>query len=54
MGDSSKFPKSIPNPLGCWVEAEDIGQAVWLFASRAASYITGQVLYVDGGLILGL
>ena len=23
-------------------------------ASRAANYITGQVLYVDGGLILGL
>jgi 2-dehydro-3-deoxy-D-gluconate 5-dehydrogenase len=41
-------------PLGRWAEPEDIGQAVWFFASRAASYITGQVLYVDGGLILGL
>ena len=41
-------------PLGRWSEPEDIGQAVWFFASVAANYITGQVLYVDGGLILGL
>jgi 2-deoxy-D-gluconate 3-dehydrogenase len=41
-------------PLGRWAEPEDIGRAVWFFASRAADYITGQVLYVDGGLILGL
>jgi len=27
---------------------------VWYFASGAAAYVTGQVLYVDGGLILGL
>lgn len=41
-------------PLGRWADPADIGQAVWFFASRAANYITGQVLYVDGGLILGL
>ena len=41
-------------PLGRWAEPEDIGRAVWFLASRAADYITGQVLYVDGGLILGL
>jgi 2-deoxy-D-gluconate 3-dehydrogenase len=41
-------------PLGRWAEPEEIGRAVWFLASRAADYITGQVLYVDGGLILGL
>ncbi len=41
-------------PLGRFAEPEDIGQAVWFLASRAADYITGQVLYVDGGLMLGL
>lgn len=41
-------------PLGRWAEPEDIGQAVWFLASRAAAYITGQVLCVDGGMSLGL
>lgn len=41
-------------PLGRWAEPEDIGRAVWFLASRAANYITGQVIYVDGGLMLGM
>jgi NAD(P)-dependent dehydrogenase (short-subunit alcohol dehydrogenase family) len=32
---------------------EDIGQAVAFLASEKADYITGQVLVVDGGWILG-
>jgi 2-deoxy-D-gluconate 3-dehydrogenase len=48
----AEFAKRIP--LGRWAEPEDIGRAVWFFASRAADYITGQVLYVDGGMMLGL
>lgn len=39
-------------PLGYWASPEDIGQAVLLLASPAASYITGQTIYVDGGLKL--
>lgn len=41
-------------PLGRWAEPEDIGRTVWFLASRAADYVTGQVIYVDGGLMLGM
>jgi len=37
-------------PLGRFGQAEDVGAAVAFFASPSASYVTGQVLTVDGGL----
>jgi 3-oxoacyl-[acyl-carrier protein] reductase len=36
-------------PLGRVGETGDIGQAVAFLASSAADYITGEILYVDGG-----
>ena len=39
-------------PLGAWANADDIGQATVLLATPAAHYITGQTIYVDGGLKL--
>jgi 2-dehydro-3-deoxy-D-gluconate 5-dehydrogenase len=39
-------------PFGAWATPEDIGQATVLLATPAAGYITGQTIYVDGGLKL--
>ena len=37
-------------PLGRWGDPEEAGGAVAFLASRAASYVNGHVLMVDGGL----
>jgi len=39
-------------PLGSLGEAEDVAWAVTFFASEEAAYITGQVLAVDGGMVM--
>lgn len=40
--------KSIPQ--GRWATAQDLVGPVVFFASAASDYVTGQILYVDGGL----
>ena len=40
-------------PLARWGTVEDVAYAVAYLASDEASYITGQVLSVDGGLVMG-
>ncbi|MEA1958224.1 MAG: 3-oxoacyl-ACP reductase family protein [Chloroflexota bacterium] len=40
-------------PLGRLGQPDDIAKAVMFMASDAADYVTGAILFVDGGLLLG-
>jgi 3-oxoacyl-[acyl-carrier protein] reductase len=41
-------------PLGRYGDPKEYGAAVAFLASQQASYITGSVLRVDGGMIAGV
>lgn len=40
-------------PLGRWGTSEEVAAAVAFLCSEQAGYITGQVLSVDGGMVMG-
>lgn len=50
QGDKAGWDAIERVPLGCFGVALDIGAAVAFLASSDAAFITGQILYVDGGL----
>ena len=39
-------------PLGRFGTSEEVAQAVVFLASDAAAYITGQVIHVNGGMLM--
>lgn len=39
-------------PMGCFGTAEQVAKAVGFLASEDAAYITGQVIQVDGGMVM--
>ena len=57
---TSKLPENMVEmitekiPFRRWAEPKDIANAHVFLASDEASYITGQVLFVDGGITTGL
>jgi len=38
-------------PAGRWGEPEDVGHAALFLASKAADFVNGHILYVDGGIL---
>lgn len=39
-------------PIGRWGHPDEVAQAVQFFAHVQSAYMTGQVLYVDGGWLM--
>jgi len=50
--DSKRFPAILSRiPLGRWGNPQELGGVAVFLASDASNYMTGQVIYVDGGYI---
>jgi 3-oxoacyl-[acyl-carrier protein] reductase len=52
LGDKAKEELMKEIPLGFLGESKDVAAAVLFLASEEARYITGQVLCVDGGMVI--
>lgn len=52
LSDKVKEGATAQIPLGRFGKPEDVAEAAAFLASEAAAYITGQVLHVDGGMVM--
>ena len=52
LSDSVKEASAAQIPLGHFGKAEDVAKTVGFLTSEAADYITGQVIHVDGGMVI--
>ncbi len=52
LSDSVKEEAKVKIPLGTFGRPEDVANAAAFLASEEACYITGQVLHVDGGMVI--
>ncbi|MFH7112163.1 SDR family oxidoreductase, partial [Achromobacter xylosoxidans] len=53
-GDPRTVALEAAIPVGRIGRPEDVAHAVWWFVDRGAGFMTGQVLYVCGGMSVGL
>ena len=52
LSDDIKARSLAGIPLGRWGDPSEVAGAVAFLAGEAAGYITGQVLNVDGGMVM--
>jgi len=52
LSDELKVQTLSHIPLGRWGEPQEVAEAVAFLAGETAGYITGQVLNVDGGMVM--
>jgi 3-oxoacyl-[acyl-carrier protein] reductase len=52
VGDAWQERVLAETPLGRWGQPEDLAQAAVFLASDEAHFITGQILYVNGGVVM--
>lgn len=52
LGENVKTEAVKQIPLGCFGKPEDVAHLALFLASEQASYITGQVIHVDGGMVM--
>lgn len=52
LSDSVKEQIKAQIPLGRYADPEEVANVVTFLASDAASYITGQVIHADGGMVM--
>ena len=52
LADAQKAALNARIPMGRMGEGEDIGAAAVYLASREASYVTGQTIHVNGGMVM--
>jgi 3-oxoacyl-[acyl-carrier protein] reductase len=53
LGEKAMEQLNAAIPMGRWATPEEVAYAVAFFCSERAGYITGQVLSVDGGMVMG-
>jgi 3-oxoacyl-[acyl-carrier protein] reductase len=52
LGEEVKENYSKAIPLGCYGQPEDVANLVVFLSSSLSNYITGQVIHVDGGMVM--
>ncbi len=53
MGEDALKQLEAAIPMGRWAEPKEVAYAVAFFCAEETGYITGQVLSVDGGMVMG-